>query len=163
MKTLKFTKLALLLSIPFTAWAISWSMNGFSAPSIFQQAASALGLVVTEVCRPPNVRYGVRNSLHKRCQAMDVRARTTPSSAIAALRSQFGICAHRHGAHGEYNSTGDHYHLTLCSTPSSMVASRSNARAWARVARSRNRGYVRVAAAQDWDPFSGFGDVFGTN
>ncbi len=125
-----------LILIPVAAFAISWSMNGFSAPAAFRNAAQALGLRVTQVCRSNNARYGATRSLHKRCLAMDV-SQSTPRSTIDRLR-QFGLCAQWHPK-GYFGATGDHWHVVQCSTASSRDSARRDQRGRADNIRKRNK------------------------
>lgn len=124
-RKLSWLQLLVLILIPLTAWAVSWSMNGFSAPSYFREAAQKLGLRITQVCRPSNASYGATRSLHKRCLAMDV-GKETPASKIAALR-QYGLCGEFHRK-GYYGATGDHWHVTKCPDGASRQAARRETR-----------------------------------
>ncbi len=113
-----------LILIPLAAWAVSWSMNGHTTPKAFRTAAAALGLPVTQACRPYRARYGARNSLHKlhkSCKAMDL-SKSTPRSKIAALK-KYGLCPQWHKK-GYFGATGDHWHVVECSRSSSRAAAR---------------------------------------
>lgn len=149
-RKLKWTKL-LFLIVPITAYAISWSMNGFKAPDFFREAARSLGLRVTQVCRPNNASYGATRSLHKRCLAMDL-GRETPRSKIDALR-QYGLCGQFHKK-GYYGATADHWHVTKCSDAASRRDARRDQQGRAESIR-KNKRHGRPSASAPkprWNP-----------
>lgn len=156
MKTLRtlsiYQLLGLMVLIPATAFAISWSMGGFSAPAFFKAAAQAVGVRVTQVCRPNNASYGARGSLHKRCLAMDIGAET-PRSKIAALASKGVHCEfHRKGY---YKATADHWHCTGGSTGKSRAVARKDQRSKAGSIRAKNKRKVNVRAQDNFSfPFN---------
>jgi hypothetical protein len=129
-------KVLFIVAIPLSVWAVSWSNGQFSAPRSFREAASKLGLRVTEVCRSANAPYGARNSPHKRCQAMDI-GKETPRSKISEMK-KYGACGQFHKK-GYYGATGDHWHVTLCSTSASRAEAGRDQGSRARDLRQRNR------------------------
>lgn len=135
MKTLRnLSKLQILglVLIPIAAAAVTWG----SSPAFFRTAAKAAGVRVTQVCRPGNASYGARNSLHKRCLAMDIGAETSASQlrtmAANGMRCEF----HRKGYYG---GTADHYHCVGTSSAGSRQAARSDQRSRADSIRAKNK------------------------
>ncbi len=115
------------------AFAVTWG----TAPKAFRLAAQELGLRVTQVCRPQNANYGAKNSLHKRCLAMDL-GKETSQSTINSLR-QYGLCGQFHRK-GYFGATGDHWHVVQCSTGQSQNKAREQQRTRVKEIRSRNTG-----------------------
>jgi predicted nucleic acid-binding Zn ribbon protein len=140
-KNLNKAQIGFLLLMPIAAWAINWSMNGYTAPRAFRDAASSLGLRVTEVCRSMSANYGARYSLHKKCQAMDI-GRETSKDKISALQ-RFGLCPEFHTA-----GTAPHWHVTVCSTYQSRGEARRDQRERAQDIRNQNRGRARSGRAR---------------
>ncbi|NCN40959.1 hypothetical protein GW916_06880 [bacterium] len=139
-KSNRFKIFIVLVLVPLTAWAVTWSMNGYSTPQVFRKAASELGLRVTQACRPGGAKYGAKRSKHKTCQAMDL-SRSTPRSKIQALK-RYGLCGQWHRK-GYYRATADHWHVVQCSTGSTKVAARRQQEEKVKKIREGNVGFWR--------------------
>lgn len=135
-KRLSWLQLLALIAVPLTAWAITWTKGSYSAPQVFRDAVSRLGLNVAQVCRPDKANYGAKGSLHKRCLAMDI-SKNTPKSKLDALRGM-GLCPEFHPK-GYYGATADHYHVVRCSDSKSRKAARQQTRRDAGEIRRQNR------------------------
>ena len=70
----------------------SLSKGKYSAPKDLRRAIENSGAskYVTEVCRKQNASYGARNSLHKKCMAIDI-SRTAPKSVLQSMKNN-GWC-----------------------------------------------------------------------
>lgn len=130
--------LMLLISVPLAAWAVTWSMNGHTTPKVFRQAAAALGLRVTQACRPYGASIGARGSLHKSCRAMDIAA-ATPRAKVQALR-KYGLCAQWH-VKGFFGATANHWHVVQCSTSASRATARQEQQRRVQDIRRQNSGH----------------------